>query len=163
MMSHVIDRYLINLNRIGKIVAIWGVILPLLLIGIAKFTPEEAAGLAPIFSAAPWLGWLETLFGLTGASYFLGVVEIITAFLLMVSPWSAKAAVLGGAMGVLTFMSTLSLVTVMPFWDPKYGFGWISSFGQFVIKDVALLGVSIVIFADGLRRYRENLTDHRQS
>jgi uncharacterized membrane protein YkgB len=36
------------------------------------------------------------------------------------------------------------------------GFPWLNALGQFLIKDVALLGVSIVVFGEGLARLTQS-------
>jgi uncharacterized membrane protein YkgB len=139
--------------RIGRIIALAGVILPLLLIGILKFTSIEIDGLRPLVGGTPWLAWLYRIFGVAGASYFLGVVEITTALLLAISPWSDRAAVAGGALGALTFLLTTSILFAVPIWEAASGgFPWLNDTGTFLIKDVALLGISLFVLGDGLDR-----------
>lgn len=81
---------------VGQFVALLGVVLVLLSIGGLKFTQIEIDGLKPIIEPTPWLAWMYPAFGEAGASYLLGVVELATAFLLMLSPWSVRAGVVGG-------------------------------------------------------------------
>ncbi|MGH8241377.1 MAG: DUF417 family protein, partial [Steroidobacteraceae bacterium] len=88
-----------RLVRAGRGIALAGVVLPLFMIGILKFTQIEIEGLKPLISGTPWLAWLYPAFGEAGASYFLGIVEIATALLLIASAWSARAGVAGGALG----------------------------------------------------------------
>src|SRR5688500_12759190 len=73
----------------GRAVALAGVVLPLFLIGILKFTQYEIDGLKPFIGGTPWLAWLYPVFGEAGASYLLGVVELITVALFVASIWSA--------------------------------------------------------------------------
>ncbi|MCZ8254899.1 MAG: DUF417 family protein [Polaromonas sp.] len=139
----------------GKVVALLGVVLPLLLIGALKFTPYEIDALKPLISGTPWLSWLYPVFGFSGASYLLGVTELVTAALFLASPWSTRAAVLGGALGSLIFAVTVSTMFAMPIWlTDQGGFPWLNPVGQFLIKDVALLGVSLLVLAEGLSRGR---------
>jgi reactive chlorine resistance protein C len=139
----------------GRTIALAGVILPLFLIGILKFTPIEVEALKPLIGGTPWLAWLYPVFGETGAAALLGVVEVITAVLLLASPWSARAGILGGAVGTLTFLVTVSTMLALPIWEAgSGGFPWLDPTGQFLIKDVALLGVSLVVFGEGLDRWR---------
>jgi reactive chlorine resistance protein C len=70
----------------GRAIALAGVTLPLFLIGILKFTAIEIEVLKPLINGTPWLAWLYPAFGEAGASYFLGVVELLTAALLLASP-----------------------------------------------------------------------------
>jgi uncharacterized membrane protein YkgB len=140
-------------KRVGRITALTGVILPLFFIGVLKFTAVEIDGLKPLIGGTPWLAWLYRLFGVPGASHFLGAVEITTALFLVISPWSARAAVAGGAVGALTFLLTASILFAVPIWETASGgFPWLNDTGTFLIKDVALLGISLFVLGDGLDR-----------
>jgi uncharacterized membrane protein YkgB len=139
--------------RFGRVVALVGIVLPLLLIGGLKFTTVEIAALRPLMSGTPWLAWMYPAFGEAGASYLLGIVELATAALLIASPWSARAAIAGGAIGTLIFLVTLSLFLTLPVWEVSLGgFPALNSGGQFLIKDIALLGIALVIMGEGLAR-----------
>lgn len=143
------------LQRLGRGIALAGVVLPLLLIGGLKFTAVEIEGLKPLIGGTPWLAWMYPVFGEAGASYFLGVFEIVTALLLVASPWSARAAVAGGALATIIFLVTCSIMIALPIWEPKAGgFPALGFLGQFLIKDVALLGISLVVLGEGLARLK---------
>jgi reactive chlorine resistance protein C len=139
---------------LGRITAFAGVVLPLLLIGGMKFTAVEIEALKPLISQTPWLAWMYPVFGEAGASYILGVVEIATAVLLIASPWSALAGVAGGALAALTFLVTCSIMLVFPIWEPTMGFPALGPAGQFLIKDIALLGLALVVLGESLSRLR---------
>jgi len=141
------------LKAAGGLIALLGVALPMLMIGLLKFTSIEVRALIPLISNTPWLAWLHLLFGEAGASYFLGVVEILAAILILVSRWSSKAAIAGGALCSLTFIITLSTMLTIPIWEAQSGgFPWLNRYGSFLIKDTALLGISLMILAQGLAR-----------
>lgn len=151
----ILSSSLSKLNKASRTIALSGVVLSLLMIGLLKFTQIEAQVLVPLISGTPWLAWLYPAFGETGTSYLLGVVEILTALLLIVSPWSARAAIAGGLLAALIFFTTVSMLLVLPIWEAgSGGFPWLNFLGTFLIKDVALLGVSLVILAEGLQRLR---------
>lgn len=136
-----------------RAVALAGVVLPLLSIGLLKFTQIEVEALKPLISGTPWLAWLYLVFGEAGTSYLLGVIELITAALLIASPWSARAAIAGGFLGSLTFLTTVSTMLALPIWETASGgFPWLNALGSFLVKDVALLGVSLVVLAEGVVR-----------
>ena len=142
-----------TVSQFGRGVAFVGVVLPLLLIGLLKFTPTEVEALKPIINGTPWLSWLYPVFGMVGASYFLGTFEVVTVALLVVSPWSVRAGVLGGALGALTFFVTSSTLFALPIWEAKEGgFPFINFLGQFLIKDIALGGICLLILSDSLQR-----------
>ncbi len=142
-----------QLQVIGSNAAMLGVALPMLMIGLLKFTEIEVKALVPLIVNTPWLAWLHAVFGEAGASYFLGVFEILAALLILASRWSARAAIAGGAMCTLTFITTLSTVFTVPVWEAgSGGFPWLNDFGSFLIKDIALLGISLTILAQGMNR-----------
>ena len=137
----------------GRTVSLLGVVLPLLLIGLLKFTQYEIDALKPLISDTPWLAWLYPVFGEAGTSYLLGTVELFTAALLLASPFSPRAALAGGALAAGTFAVTVSTMFALPIWEASLGgFPYLGALGQFLIKDVALLGVSLYIFAEGLAK-----------
>lgn len=140
------------IRKAGRIVALAGVILPLLLIGGMKFTTVEIEALKPLIGGTPWLAWMYSAFGEAGASYVLGVVEITTALLLIASPWSTRAGLAGGALAALTFLVTCSIMAALPIWEAALGFPALGPLGQFLIKDVALLGIALVVLGESLER-----------
>lgn len=145
-----------TLTNVGRIVALAGVVLPLLMIGVLKFTQVEVDALKPIIGGTPWLAWMYAVFGEAGASYLLGTVEIITAILFIASPWSARTGVAAGALGSLIFATTCSTMLVLPIWEAASGgFPWLNFLGSFLIKDVVLLGVSLTILGWSLGRLRK--------
>ena len=142
-----------SIERLGRVVALIGVVLPLLLIGGLKFTSVETEALGPLINGTPWLAWLYPAFGESGASRLLGVVELAAALLLVASPWSPRAGVLGGALAASTFLVTTSLLAALPAWETRLGgFPALDPLGQFLIKDVVLLGVALVVTGECLCR-----------
>jgi uncharacterized membrane protein YkgB len=143
------------MQRIGYAVALLGIVLPLLLIGGLKFTQLEVVALKPLISGTPWLAWMYPVFGETGTTRLLGVVEIGAALLLIASVWRPKAGVAGGAIAATTFLVTSSLLLCPPAWDASLGgFPALSPLGQFLIKDIALLGVSLLALGECLSHQR---------
>lgn len=140
--------------RSGRAIAFAGIVLPLLLIGGMKFTAVEIEALKPLIGGAPWLAWMYPAFGEAGASYLLGVVEIATALLLLAGLRWPVAGVAGGSLAALTFLVTSSIMLAFPIWEPTLGFPALGPAGQFLIKDVALLGVSLVFLGEQLARVR---------
>jgi uncharacterized membrane protein YkgB len=139
----------------GRAVALAGVVLPLAMIGILKFTPIEVDALKPLIGGTPWLAWLYPVFGESGASYLLGGIELLTAALLIASPWSVRAGVAAGALATLTFTVTVSTMLALPIWEQgSGGFPWLNALGSFLIKDVALLGVSLIVLAEKVAQLR---------
>src|SRR5260221_11370598 len=57
----------------------WALVIVFLWFGGMKFTAYEAAGIAPFIEHSPIMSWLHALFGVQGASYVIGLVELSTA------------------------------------------------------------------------------------
>ncbi|WP_152047097.1 DUF417 family protein [Aureimonas psammosilenae] len=144
-----------RIAAVGRAIGLAGVVLPLFLIGLLKFTQFELEALRPLITATPWLSWLYSVFGETGTTALLGVVEIVTAALLVLSIRSPRAGIIGGALAALTFATTVSIMLAVPIWEDVIGgFPWINATGQFLLKDIALLGLSLAVFGDSLTRLR---------
>ena len=141
------------IERAGRVIALIGIVLPLLLIGSLKFTSFEVEALKPLIGGTPWLAWMHAVFGEAPTAYLLGVVEIATALLLIASPWSARAGVVGGALAALIFLATSSMLLALPVWEASLGgFPALNGGGQFLIKDIALTGIALVVLGESLAR-----------
>lgn len=147
----------VRIRSLGAIVMRCGLALIFLWFGAMKFTSYEATVIAPFIANSPLVGWLHASLGIQGASYLLGVVEVMTAVLLMAGFAKPICSVIGGAMGTLTFLITLSFFFTTPgIAEPLAGgFPAISAVpGQFLLKDLGLLGVSLFILGEALWRRR---------
>jgi uncharacterized membrane protein YkgB len=82
----------------------------------------------------------------------LGTAELITAALLALKPWSPKAAVVGGMLAALFFVGTLSFMITTPGIGEESagGFPVLSANGEFLMKDIALLGLALWLLADAV-------------
>ena len=122
-------------------------------IGALKFTDYEAHGIAPFVANSPAMGWLYDIFSVTTLSALLGVVELTVAVLLAIKPAFPKLSALGSVLAIGLFVATISfLVTTPGVGEPAGGgFPALSVTGQFLLKDVALLGLSLWTLADSLR------------
>lgn len=96
---------------------------------------------------------MHSVFGIQGASYFLGVSEWVTAALLMWGFWNKKAGALGALLSVGTFITTLSIIPFMPDgWNEAAGFPAMQGNVAFLMKDVVLLAVSVYLLQQDLAR-----------
>jgi reactive chlorine resistance protein C len=122
--------------------------------GYAKFFQFEAAAVEPLIASHPALSWLLAVFGQTGASRFLGVVEIATGCLIFIGFLSAWASVAGGALALATFAVTVTLIVFVPgvFEASAGGFPALSGVGQFLIKDAGLLAAALAVLLDAWPR-----------
>ncbi|MCG7607423.1 hypothetical protein BA059_10825 [Mycolicibacterium sp. (ex Dasyatis americana)] len=134
----------------AHIVARYGLAIVIGWIGIFKFCSYEALNIQPLVANSPFMGWLYNVFSVQTFSSILGVVEIATAILLIVKPWYPRISLLGSALAIVLFVTTLSFVLTTPGVGEGSagGFPLLSMTGQFLIKDIVLLGVSIFTLAD---------------
>ena len=133
-----------RLAAMGIQVSRYGLVVVLLLIGVLKFTSQEAAGIQPLIAHSPLMSWMYALLSVQGASNIIGTIEIVIAALIALRPVLPKASFIGSLGGVITFLLTISFLFSTPgAAEMKYGFPLLSGTGQFLIKDLVLLGVSL--------------------
>lgn len=129
-------------------------VLTFLIFGYQKWWNYEAQALIPYISNGPLIFWMYPVFGIRGATYFLGVLEWFFGALLFWGFWNKKAGVIGALGGCASFVST---TTIIP-WMPD---GWAASAGgfpamtdsvAFFMKDFVLLSVSFYLLKQDLLR-----------
>ena len=148
-------------DALGIALVRWSVVLIFMWFGGMKFAAYEAEGVAGIAQNYWAFGWLYPLVGVAGASAFIGVIELTAGLLIAIGQRSARASLLGGLMGVATFLITLSFILTAPTaWQEGYGFPALGSSGQFLIKDVVLLAACAMLARDGWHRYLAKRVTH---
>ena len=132
----------------------WVMFLIFISFGIQKFTLQSADGIALYISNSPLVSWLS-IFGIRGEAYLLGTIELTTGGLLAAGAFIPILSALGSLMGIGTFAITWSFFFTTPGvvkWslsaDP---IAW-NLAGEFLFKDLVLLGVCIVLFLASLPR-----------
>jgi reactive chlorine resistance protein C len=138
----------------GRALARYGLVVVVGWIGLMKFTGYEAEGIRPFVANSPLMSWVYRFMSVQGFSAMLGVVEVAVALLIAARPFSSRASALGSALAVGMFLTTLSfLVTTPGVWEPSLGgFPALSAVpGQFLIKDLALLGISLWTLGEAWR------------
>ena len=145
-----------RLVRLGGVLARFGLVIVLGWIGLLKFTSFEAHGIQPLVANSPFMSWVYDVFSVTAFSSLLGVVELVTAGLIAVKPWWPRVSAVGSVMAVGIFVVTISFLFTTPGVGEAAagGFPVLSSTGQFLIKDVALLGLAAWTLADAVRASR---------
>ena len=124
----------------------WAMVIIFLWFGGMKFTAYEAAGIAPFIEHSPIMSWLHALFGVQGASYIIGVMELSTAAALILGAFQPIFSALGAAMSAATYLITLTFFLSTPGVAEATagGFPAISAApGQFLLKDLVLLAASL--------------------
>ena len=140
-----------RVEAVGRELTRYGLVVVVGWIGLMKFTTYEAEGIRPFVANSPLMSWVYGLISVQGFSAMLGVVEVTIALLIAARPLSPRVSALGSALAVGMFLTTLSfLVTTPGVWEPSAGgFPALSAFpGQALIKDLALLGISLWSFGE---------------
>ena len=123
-----------------------------LFFGYQKWFEYEAQALVPYIGHGPFIFWMYPVFGVRGATYFLGVAEWLFGALLFAGYWNKKLGILGALGSCFTFIATTTIIPFMP--D-----GWAASAGGFpaMTEKVAFLMKDLVLFAVSLYLLRQDV------
>jgi uncharacterized membrane protein YkgB len=140
------------IDKISAFALRYGLVLVVFWIGCLKFTAYESKGVFNHASHSPLLAWAYHILDVRNFSRGLGVVEIAIALLIAAGPVWPKLSIVGSLGGIGMFLITLSFVITTPgVWQAGYGFPALAaSPGQFLVKDVVLLGAAFWTLADSL-------------
>jgi uncharacterized membrane protein YkgB len=146
------------------LLARYGLVIVIAWFGLMKFTNYEAMGIQPLVAESPFMSWVYEIFSVYTFSVLLGMFEVAAAVLIAVKPWWPRASALGSALAILLFAATISfLFTTRGVFEASVGgFPLLSMTGGFLIKDVALLGISAWTLTDALRATRSSLATSSQ-
>ena len=122
--------------------------------GCQKWFDYEARALVPFISHGPLIFWLYPVFGVRGATFFLGSSEWLIGFVMFLGFWNKKAAVLGALGSCATYVTT---VTIIPFFPdawaaPAGGFPAATLPFLFLVKDIVLLAASVYLLKQDILR-----------
>ena len=153
-----------TVDTVAGLLARYGLVIVIVWFGVMKFTTYEAQGIQPLVAESPFMSWLYDIFSVYTFSVLLGVFEVAAAILIAVKPWWPKLSVLGSALAILLFAATISFLFTTPgvFEESVGGFPLLSMTGGFLIKDVALLGISVWTLSDALGATRSSLAGSSQ-
>jgi uncharacterized membrane protein YkgB len=122
----------------------------LLFFGAMKWTAEEARAVEPLISNSPLLSWAHHVFGVQGASEFIGIIELAIAVLIALRHWKPLLSAWGSAVAVAMFLVTLSFLFTTPN---------VQQSAPFLLKDLSLLGASFWTAGEALRSSVGNADD----
>jgi uncharacterized membrane protein YkgB len=123
-----------------------------LFFGYQKWFDYEAQALLPYIGHGPLIFWMYVVFGVRGATYFLGVAEWLFGALLFAGYWNKRLGILGALGSCFTFIATTTIIPFMP--D-----GWAASAGGFpaMTEKVAFLMKDLVLFAVSVYLLRQDV------
>jgi uncharacterized membrane protein YkgB len=129
-------------------------VLIFLMFGYQKWFQYEADALIPYISNGPLIFWMYPVFGVKGATWFLGVSEWLFGALMFLGYWNKPLGILGELGACFSFIATITIIPFMP--D-----GWAASAGgfpamtesvAFLLKDLVLLAVSVYLLKQDVVR-----------
>ncbi len=142
-----------SMKRVGRFIFRYSLALIFLWAGFLKFFAFEAKNIEPMVTNSPIWSWAIPILGLQGLSNIIGIIEMSVGLLIATRSFWPKVSAIGSMGAVITFLITLSFMLTTPgVWEPGYGFGFLSALpGQFLAKDLVLLGVSIWTAGEALQ------------
>ncbi len=142
-----------SVNALGVFLTRYGLVVVFAWIGAMKFTAYEANAIQPLVANSPLMSWLYNILSVQAFSNGLGVLEIAIGVMIAARPVSAVMSAAGSALAAVLFLGTLSfMLSTPPVWEGSLGgFPALSvAPGQFLLKDLGLLGASVWTFGEAL-------------
>ena len=135
----------------GRQLVRYGLVVVIAWIGALKYSSYEAAAIHPLIANSPLMSWFYDILSVRALAATLGTVEIIAALLIGLRAVSPRVSATGSAMAVVLFLGTLSFLFTTPGVTAAGGFPVLSVLpGQFLLKDLVLLGASLWTLGDSL-------------
>jgi uncharacterized membrane protein YkgB len=125
-----------------------------LFFGYQKWFNYEAQALIPYINHGPLIFWMYPVFGIRGATWFLGVAEWTFGLLLLLGFWNKQLGILGALGACFSFIATSTIIPFMPDgWAPSAGgFPAMTEKVAFLMKDLVLLAASFYLLRQDVLR-----------
>jgi uncharacterized membrane protein YkgB len=176
-----------GLEQVGKSAVRYGIVVVFIWIGFLKFFPYEADGIVPFVANSPFMSefynhpeqykkhinpegalvpqnheWHEqnNTYGFSvGLGVFLIAVGLLVALYKVAPLPSMVASILVFIMtvGTLSFLVTTPEAWVPHLGDQQWGFPYLSGRGRLVIKDIVILGGSILNMSESAHLYMKRM------
>jgi uncharacterized membrane protein YkgB len=131
------------------------IIVMLLWAGAYKLTAPGAEGIVPLVTNSPLINWLHTLLGTYGGADFIGVTEILAAFLMIIGYFRPEAGIVGSLIAIVMFFTTSTMVITTPDSITRVtGMGYMTFTGLFLFKDLVSLGASFYLLSQFRQKAR---------
>ena len=149
-----------TIDTIASVLSRYGLVVVIGWIGALKFADFEAHQIQPLVAHSPFMSWLYDLLPVYTFSALLGVVELAAAVLLAIKPLVPKLSIIGSLLAIVLFVSTVSFLFTTPGVAEPAGGGFpaISLTGEFLLKDIPLLGLSLWTLGDAIRAVQRQPT-----
>src|SRR6201984_153350 len=136
-----------------------------LFFGYQKWFQYEAQGLVPYISHGPLIFWMYPVFGVRGATWFLGVSEWVFGALLFWGFWNKKAGILRALGSCFSFLATTTIIPFLPdgVAASARGFPAMTEHVAFLMKDLVLLAISFYLLREDVKRVSLPATESLRS
>ena len=185
-MKQSIVRKIASLDTVGNHALRFGIVVVFLWIGVLKFFIYEADGIVPFVANSPFMSFFynhpadyKTHINIEGAlvaanhqwhtenntyvfSKVLGAFLILLAILVALYRVMPLCSIVASILMFVMTLGTLSfLITTPEAWvphlsDKQWGFPYLSGRGRLVIKDIVILGGTIVTMSESAKYYLRN-------
>jgi uncharacterized membrane protein YkgB len=144
----------LKLESIGTGIVRYGLAAVIATIAAEKFSDYEVKNITPLLENSPPFSWLARRIGLRGTARLVGGSELAIAALLALPPRRSRWSALGSALAMGMFSTTLSFLFSTPAARTRTtrGVPILSDVGQFLVKDVVLLGASALTLGEALHQ-----------
>jgi uncharacterized membrane protein YkgB len=143
-----------SLTASGQLISRYGLVVVLAWIGFGKYVKMESRVL---IEHNPLMSWIYHVLSVTEVARGLGSMEIVAALLIALRPVWPRASAIGSALAVVIFIGTLSFLFTTPGVVSTHAAGLpvLSALpGQFLLKDLVLIGVAVWTLGDSLAARR---------
>jgi uncharacterized membrane protein YkgB len=137
----------------GRVIVRYALVVVIAWIGAQKYAAYESKAIQPLVHNSPLMSWVYNIFSVRTFGALLGSFEILAALLIALWPLWPRISAIGSAMGILLFLGTLSFLFTTPgvTVPSAGGFPVLSVLpGQFLLKDLVLIGASLWTLGDSL-------------
>ena len=144
-----------RLQAAGLAAARYGIAINLLSVGRLKFEDYEVENIRPLITQSPVFSPLVSRLGERKLARLIGATEIVIGSLIAAKPFAPRVSALGSLASVAMFATTLSFLATTPeAWQQKRREPKLSPAGQFLVKDIVLLGAALLTAGDSLEAAR---------
>ena len=148
--TNVYGKVAFLLMEAGRQVSRYGLVIVLAWSGFGKYVKMEARVL---IEHSPLMSWIYDYLSVTTVARGLGTMEIVAALLIALRPRWPRVSAVGSALAVVLFLGTLSFLFTSPGVVATHAWGLpvlSAQPGQFLLKDLVLIGVAIWTLGDSL-------------
>jgi uncharacterized membrane protein YkgB len=143
------EMTIMRVRRAGGGILRWSLVLFFVGFGFYKFTPQEAANVAPLMAHSPFLFWVNPLLGIRGGSDLIGAIEIALGVAIAFRHFKPLFSAYGSLATSGALLITFSFLFTTPGLDPT------SIDAGFLAKDLTLFGAALWASAEAFSAARE--------